>query len=299
MAVPRRARRLWSFAPLGRSRNSSLWCRAFILAAASACLALASLALPLLLADQGPGTVFAQRRSLLLGRGVVRGLEELGRGLLESASALGRRHLRPRQGVGTGEEQAEREDPCTLPDGTACAPEVTAAGPPESLMAVRDLSAEDVALLSAAAAAGRGDPREWRGQNQREAGGDPREWRGQNEREAGSKSRAWGGNRRSSRSTGGSEEAHPDVGQTRPRLAFLFLTRGPLPLAPLWERFFAVRHTTEQLPTAHLAFSGLVACLPAFQPAQLCSPASSALQTIQPDVYCSGHSCNELEVHQL
>jgi len=159
MAAQRKARRVWTRA-FGSGRGSTRLCRAFVLAAALACLGLFSFAVPLLLADQRPGAFSAQRRSLSLSLGLVavKGLGDLGR-LLDSAPGLRRSHVRGRPGGGAGAEQAaeaETESPCTLPDGSNCAPEVTAAGPPESVMAGRGLSAEDATLLRAAASAAAG-----------------------------------------------------------------------------------------------------------------------------------------------
>lgn len=36
-------------------------------------------------------------------------------------------------------------------------------------------------------------------------------------------------------------QSERDDGNLKGKIAFMFLTRGPLPLAPLWEKFFKVR----------------------------------------------------------
>jgi len=61
--------------------------------------------------------------------------------------------------------------------------------------------------------------------------------------------------RRQAAAAGGSRTAVPgdtlDEDEMPPKLAFLFLTKGLLPLTPLWERFFKVRVTTNEQYTIH------------------------------------------------
>jgi hypothetical protein len=81
-----------------------------------------------------------------------------------------------------------------------------------------------------------------------------------------------------------------------PKVAFMFLTRGPLPLAPLWERFFRGHEGrysiyVHALPSYHANFTSESVFYRRQIPSKVSSPPSCFASLRQVVVGSSAHLC--------